>query len=106
MAETGQGRTRRAQRRAYWRSHVESWGRSGQSKRDYCREHGLNPASFYRWCGQFHGQREKPLRLVPVRISNGYAVELTLGNGMVMRIAGQAEPKWVCELARELGQGC
>jgi hypothetical protein len=106
MAETGQGRTRREQRRAYWRSHVESWGRSGQSKQGYCREHGLKPTSFHRWCRQFHGQREKPLRLVPVRIGNGYAVELTLGNGIVMRIAGQAEPRWVCELARELAQGC
>lgn len=52
MAETRIGQRKfgtREERRAYWRGHVEAWSESEQSKQGYCRAHGLNPASFYRW---------------------------------------------------------
>jgi len=29
--------------------HVQDWRRGGLSKPDYCRKHGLNVSSFYRW---------------------------------------------------------
>lgn len=36
----------RAERRAYWREHIERWRQSGQRKQAICRTHGLNPEVF------------------------------------------------------------
>lgn len=49
--------------RGYWQDHIERWRRSGQSKQSYCREQGLNPASFYRWwaSGTVSGRRHRLL---------------------------------------------
>lgn len=34
---------------AFWRKHIESWERSGQSKRGYCLEKELSESSFNSW---------------------------------------------------------
>lgn len=34
---------------AYWRKHIESWKKSGQSKRGYCMEKQLSESSFNAW---------------------------------------------------------
>lgn len=40
---------RNDEKEAFWREHVEEWKESGQSKRGYCREHGLSESSFSAW---------------------------------------------------------
>ena len=98
MAETQEGRRTRAQTRSYWASHVESWGRSGQSKQAYCRAHGLSPASFYRWCGKVaSGEKAKPV-FVPLRLPvvspGGYVLELILATGQRLRVGEGVDPAW------------
>jgi len=55
MAAKKAGRGR--ERRAFWTGHVGAWRDGGRSKWAYCRERGLSPASFYRWC-QLLDERE------------------------------------------------
>ena len=100
----------RAERRAYWQSHIAVWEPIGGSKRAYCREHGLNPGSFYRWYGKLRGVARSrstfiPLRL-PVRASSDYAIELTLGNGGCLRIGADADPAWIAHVVRALEATC
>lgn len=40
---------RNEEKEAFWRKHIEEWKDSGQSKRGYCREHGLSESSFSAW---------------------------------------------------------
>ena len=100
----------RVAKRAFWQSHMEGWKGSGQSKQAYCREHGLNSASFYRWHGKLVDGESKGPRFVsvhlPVAPSNGYAVEITLGNGRLVRIGRDADPVWVAHLVRALEAPC
>lgn len=82
MVESGtkrRGFANRESRRAYWKDHIEQWRRSGQSKQAYCRDQGLNPASFYRWCGKLNEIPGKTLRFIPVQVrqsSSRYPVEI------------------------------
>lgn len=104
------GLSTRDERRAYWLAHVEKWQQSGQSKQAYCREHGLKAGSLYRWCAKLHrGEKLKPT-FIPVRLprvtDNGYALELMLVNGGVLRIGADADPAWVAQLVRELERLC
>ena len=97
-------------RRAYWQSQVRQWQRSGLSKQAYCREHGLKAASLYRWCARLRAGETTQPGFVPVRLpsvgANGYALELMLVNGGVLRIGAGADPLWVSQLVRELERGC
>ncbi len=98
------------ERRAYWQSHVEGWKRSGQSKQAYCRERGLNRGSFQRWCGRLLREKPTPPQFIPVCLpkvpSAGYALELTLSNGRVLRIGDDADPAWVSQLVQALEGAC
>ncbi len=110
MAADPERRTTRAQRRAYWREHIEQCKRSGQSKQAYCRGHGLNPASFYRWCRKLASGGGKAPAFIPLRLplasEGSYLVELRLSEGRIVRVADGADPAWVSRLVRELESAC
>ncbi|MEJ2452168.1 MAG: hypothetical protein P8047_16150 [Gammaproteobacteria bacterium] len=36
--------------RAVWVKRYEKWQSSGQSKADFCRQHGIKASNFYFWC--------------------------------------------------------
>ena len=44
-----QGGSKRDERKAYWRKVMEAFHASGETVRGFCRERGINPASFYQW---------------------------------------------------------
>lgn len=50
-----------AWRREHWREHVRAWSESGETVAAYCRRHGLDRKSLYRWrralreCGEAPG---------------------------------------------------
>ncbi len=108
VSEHGTESTREA-RRACWQAHVDQWQRSGLSKQVYCREHGLKAASLYRWCAKLGGGEKAKPGFIPLRLSgaaNGFALELTLGDGRVLRIGTDVDPVWVAQLVRELERAC
>ena len=96
-------------RRVYWQDHIEKWRRSGQSKQSYCREQGLNPASFYRWYGKLNSISGETPRFIAVELRQSaarYPVEIELGNGVVVRLSNEAEGEFVVGLLRGLGGAC
>ncbi len=109
-ARTGhRGLGTREERRAHWEEHIERWRQSGQSKSAYCRTHELNPASFYRWLGKLGDGPKKTPGFIPVRLPKGsptYPIEVTLGNGVVMRLGNEADGTLIRQLLSELRQGC
>lgn len=111
MAETTPIKsTSRAERHAYWQAQVEGWRDSGQSKQAYCRDHGLKPGNLYRWCAKLgDGPRQGP-RFVSVQLpklaGNGYAMELVLRGGRVLRIGPDADPLQVSQLVQALESVC
>ena len=112
MVESGTKRQQsgsREDRRAYWQDHIERWRRSGQSKQSYCREEGLNPASFYRWWSKLNGGPRKTPAFIRIRLAQScsrYPVEIVLGNGVVVRLANEADGGLVTDLLRGLGLEC
>jgi hypothetical protein len=96
-------------RRAYWQDHIKKWRRSGQSKRAYCRAQGLNLASFYRWCGKLDVGADKKPKFIPLqlpRTSARYAVEIELGNGVVVRLSNEADGDLVRGVLQGLVRQC
>jgi len=99
----------RAERQIYWRDHINGWQQSGQSKQAYCRAHGLNPASFYRGQGKLNNVEKKTPGFIPVRLPKGsptYPIEVTLGNGVIVRLGNEADGILTQQLLRELVRGC
>lgn len=104
-------RRSRAWNRAQWRAHVSSQASSGLTAVDYCREHGLQPKSFYRWRRVLResGELGEPSSVdgprPPVSVRGGASplfaevhmpadttavasgVEVALGRGMVIRVS-------------------
>jgi len=62
--------------KSFWLEHIEQWKKSGLSKADYCRRHGLSAGNFYNWCSSESKpvkRKSKPssvsLNLVPVNLN-------------------------------------
>jgi len=57
-------------KRDTWQQHIESWQQSQLSKTDYCQQHGLNRACFYKWysklCMNASPEQPSPLTLIPL----------------------------------------
>lgn len=97
--------TSRSQRhsKSYWQAHIQQWKRSGQSKADYCRTHGLNSGNFYNWCSAegktdpanvSQSNSKNPMKLLPVKLE-------TSSNSVVA--ANSYDPQ-VVSLDHALGQ--
>jgi transposase-like protein len=46
----------RGERREFRRQHVRAWRQSGQRRKEYCREHDLNPQTFNVWVGRLRDE--------------------------------------------------
>ena len=91
-------RRRRARRsRDQWRELLQRFEHSGQSREDFCREHGLTLSSFAHWRREFgktatggRAVTASPLFFEVTPQASGSAgswdIELELGNGMVLRL--------------------
>ena len=83
---------------------------SGLSKQAYCRDNGLKPDQFYRWCGKLSATRPSQLRFIPVHLptiaQTPYAIELTLANGRILRFGNGTDTVWLSRLVRELDPPC
>lgn len=57
----------------YWEGHLQSWGDSGLTQKEYCARHGLNASSFSKWKNRFKrlpfGKSSIKLKLVEVKKS-------------------------------------
>jgi len=120
----GNTKTKAARRsREQWVAEVARWRKSGLNSTEYAREHGLNRSTLLGWsfkAGATAVQPETstPARFLPVRVrdcdsvksvnSSPSHIEIVLGNGRLIRVAGAVDAS---ELARVLaavegGIGC
>jgi hypothetical protein len=108
-------------RRAYWRSLIEQWRRSGVSQVEFCRRRGVRPGTFAFWkhtlARDGHGRALPVARpaaapaFVPVRVSAGAAVneaapaatpvdasgeiEIVLDRRRRVRVRGPVDVRWL-----------
>jgi len=55
------------QKRTFWKQHIERWRSSGQTQRDYCRQHELRPHQFTYWKKRFV-ETDAGITFVPLKI--------------------------------------
>ena len=80
---------------AFWLEHLERYGESGLSVREYCERHRLATASLYYWRRRFESRERNPAllaeRLVEVTglVSPrpAWEMEISLAGGATVRLA-------------------
>ena len=91
-----------------WKSHIESWQRSGLSQAAYCRQHGLNPNTFSSRLHHFRSREKAQNReLIPVQVqlaatASGVMV-LRHTKGHRLELPVTVSPRWLAELLQCLG---
>ena len=93
MNATAGRRQRRTE--SEWNEFVAQWRKSGQSQREFCREHGLQPASLQRWRRRLAGSAATaefvtviPSPSPPEAKTSSWSLELVLPNGCTLRFQG------------------
>lgn len=66
---------------------ITDWRKSGKSKRLYCREHGINPSTFYYWFSRVKKEEEEAVGFVTIEkpVPNK-TIEITYPNGVRLRV--------------------
>jgi len=78
---------------AFWRKHIESWAKSGQSKRGYCLEKELSESSFNAWKREIElRDREKAASVTITEVKVDSPV-LARGPFVPLRVLPDASPQ-------------
>lgn len=62
-------------------AHVAAWQGSGQSRKDYCSEHGIAVNTLHYWCAR-HRRTDARKGFAPVEVSAPEGMELHYPNGV------------------------
>lgn len=71
----------RNERREAMLAHVAAWQQSGQSRKEYCTEHGLAVNTLHYWCARIKGSAQAS-GFTPVEVSAPEGLELHYPNGV------------------------
>jgi len=96
---------------------LTQYRRSGLSQRDFVKSHGLGLSTLTKWLGEERLSGVQPdgrngavpfqeVNLRPPFSSPGWAAEVALTDGAVLRLNVQTDPAWVAELLPALRQPC
>ena len=102
------------QQRAEWLTHYR---RSGLSQRDFVQSHGLGLSTLTKWLREERlsgvkssgGKGAVPFQEVNLRSQfhpAGWAAEVALADGAVLRLSAQADVAWATELLQALRRPC
>lgn len=105
------------EKRKFWQAHITAWQRSGLSKVEYCRRHGLVLKQMWYWLRR-HRREEmgEAVTLVPVRLKRAETASLPPssqeaqpnslvlqnGRGWQLLLPSSAAPEWLAGLLRGL----
>lgn len=106
-----------AERAQFWREAVTAFRSSRLSVREFCRQRGLHEKRFYTWRRNLGLSPIAPRPVsaatppvpgfVPVRLVADSTAEVTLPNGLTVRLPVSADPAHVARLVAALrGQPC
>lgn len=93
---------------AFWLQHVAAARCSGLSKAAYCRQHGLNRKTFFRWTRR-DGAAEKmpsavqslvPLSVIGVPACDDTPLSLRVASDVVLTIPRSVDARWLGALLR------
>jgi len=84
-------------RAAEWAERIAAQQRSGNSVKQFCKEHGLTEYSFYAWRKRLQGKEPVRFALVERRASRQErtaepVLEFVMGNGERLRIGAGVDP--------------
>ena len=91
-------------KRRHWKTHIESWQRSGLTQIAYCRENGLKLHQFTYWKKRIQ-HKDRDIAFVPLRFSrnlpavvNPSNIHLTTPNGYKIELSGTFDQSIVRQL--------
>lgn len=111
--------TTRKRTRAKWERHVTAWRLSGQTQAQYCKEHGLHPASLSHWARKLPSQQGDAFEpaFIPVELHQlpaapvaapaegvGCPIAVLTCGGAELVIDAAVSPEWLAALMREVGR--
>jgi hypothetical protein len=93
---------------------VREFRSSGKTQKDFAVRHGVKWTTFRNWL--YGGRtaapkRQRPIsfqeiRITPAASPNGWAAEISLDSGAVVRLAAGADPRWAQAIIQPLRQPC
>jgi hypothetical protein len=105
------------EKRKFWRAHITAWQRSGLSKGEYCRQHGLVLKQMWYWLRRHRREAMgEAVTLVPVQLKSE-AIDLPPpssqeaqpsplvlqnGSGWQLLLPSSVAPEWLAGLLRGL----
>lgn len=97
-----------AKRRSEWEraKWVARWRASGRGCERFARQHGLSPASLYRWANQLEVPADSALpKFAELRVIGGAlgALEVQHPSGCVVRVSGAVDEVQLTAVLRALG---
>jgi len=101
-----------AERRKYWKEHIERWCNSGMTQKDYCQENGLKWSTFHYWKQRLQ-EKPSPLSIVQVSLEplgvsrdmhDWHGLVLLIGDRYKVQVGDEFNPATLARLVQTLGQ--
>ena len=103
--------TRNSDQTIQWQEHLDKYKASGQSRRAYCRDHGLK---LHQLAYRLDRLRTKPasktsafVRVVTASavapVPNRFAARLIFGGGIALELDSGMDPAWLARLVAHVG---
>ena len=66
---------------------IADWERSGKSKKQYCKEKGISPATFYYWFSRRAGELPTAQEFIRIdRLPESREIEIIYPNGVRLKV--------------------
>jgi transposase-like protein len=100
----------RRRSKQFWAEQIAVAEASGVSKADYCRIHGLDYRTFYRWFRRLEAEAcaSTQQALVPIAIGRAAPIaepsqmRLSIGTGVSLSLPASTDARWLAVLLREV----
>jgi len=109
MARQNSYQQQLAQKRRYWKKHVEAWRASGLPQARYCRRHNLKVHCLVYWRKKFTRKNKEPVSFVQLKLPDNFqpvrlaAIKVTVGNFRI-EVEQGFDPDTLRQLITTLGQ--
>jgi hypothetical protein len=101
-----------AQRRQYWKEHIERWCNSGMTQKDYCQDNGLKWSTFHYWKQRLQ-EKPSPLSIVQVSLApvggsndvqDWHGLVLLIGDRYKVQVGDEFNAATLARLVQTLAQ--
>jgi len=98
-----------AQKRRYWKKHVETWRASGMLQAQYCRQHNLKVHCLVYWRKKFVRRDQPPVPFVQLKLPEEFqmprpaAIKIAVGNCRI-EVEHGFDPDTLRQIIHTLGQ--